>query len=112
MAKNFTYDMTKGSPVKLLIRFSIPMLVGNLFQQFYNMIDAMVVGRYVGANALGAVGATGSINFLFFSLTFGLSAGVGVVISQLFGAEQIKRVKEAISTSIYVMIYSAILMGG
>lgn len=112
MAKNFTYDMTKGSPAKLLIRFSIPMLVGNLFQQFYNMIDAMVVGRYVGANALGAVGATGSINFLFFSLTFGLSAGIGVVISQLFGAEQMKRVKEAISTSIYVMIFSAILMGG
>lgn len=111
MERDFTYDMTKGSPTKLLIKFSIPMLIGNLFQQFYNMADAMIVGQFVGANALGAVGATGSINFLFFSLTFGLSAGVGVIISQLFGAAQMKRVKEAISTAMYIMILSSLLMG-
>lgn len=112
MARDFTYDMTKGRPAKLLIQFSVPMLVGNLFQQFYNMVDAMIVGRFVGANALGAVGATGAINFLFFSLTFGLSAGIGIVISQFFGAGQMQRVKQAISTAIYVMIFSSILMGG
>ena len=63
--KQTVYNMTQGSPAKLLLSFTIPMLIGNLFQQFYNMVDSIVVGRFVGANALAAVGATGSLNFLF-----------------------------------------------
>ena len=66
MEKKSVYGMTEGSPAKLLLSFTIPMLIGNLFQQFYNMVDSIVVGRFVGANALAAVGATGSLNFLFF----------------------------------------------
>lgn len=61
-----TLNMTEGSPVRLLIVFAIPMLIGNLFQQFYNLVDSVVVGKYVGAEALAAVGATGSVSFLFF----------------------------------------------
>ena len=73
MEKQAVYSMTEGSPAKLLLRFTLPMLIGNLFQQFYNMVDSIVVGRFVGANALGAVGATGSLNFLFFAMSFGMS---------------------------------------
>lgn len=65
MARGYTQDMTKGSPIRLLLMFSIPMLIGNLFQQLYNMADAIIVGKFVGENALGSVGATGAIGFLF-----------------------------------------------
>ena len=111
MARGYTQDMTKGSPTRLLLMFSIPMLIGNLFQQLYNMADTVIVGKFVGENALGAVGATGSIGFLFFSLSFGLAAGIGIVISQFFGAGEIEKVKKAIATSLYVMVASALVMG-
>lgn len=111
MAKNYTYDMTRGNPTKLLLQFALPMLVGNLFQQFYNMVDAMIVGKYVGPGALAAVGATGSINYLFFSLSFGLAAGIGIIVSQFFGAQDEEKVKKTIATSIYVMTISALVMG-
>ncbi len=111
MAGNYTKDMTSGNPTKLLLMFTIPMLFGNLFQQIYNMADTIIVGQFVGDDALGAVGTTGSISFLLFSLTFGMASGIGIIVSQLFGAGDIKRVKKAIATSIYIMIASAILMG-
>ena len=59
MAKQYVCDMTKGNEVSLLLKFSLPMLVGNIFQQFYNMVDSVIVGNYVGKNALAAVGMTG-----------------------------------------------------
>ena len=65
MKKQAVYSMTEGSPARLLLKFTLPMLIGNLFQQFYNMVDSIVVGRFVGSNALASVGATGSLNFLF-----------------------------------------------
>lgn len=110
MASAKNYDMTTGDPTRLLLRFSIPMLIGNLFQQFYNMVDAMIVGNFVGANALGAVGATGSINFLFFSLNLGLSAGIGVIISQYFGARDDKMVRKGIAAAAYLMFTAAVIM--
>lgn len=103
-------SMTIGSPTKLILMFTLPMLVGNLFQQLYNMVDSIVVGRFVGANALAAVGATGAVNFLFFSLCFGVSAGVGVVVSQFFGAERPEMVEKAIANGLYILALSAILM--
>ena len=111
MTKNYTQDMTKGSPVKLLLSFTLPMLAGNLFQQLYNMVDTWVVGKFVGKNALGAVGATSSIGFLIFSLSFGLSTGIGILVSQLFGAEMLQKLKKAVVTAIYVMVVSGLLMG-
>jgi len=62
----YVNDMTKGNEVKLLLAFALPMLAGNLFQQLYNMVDSIIVGRFVGSNALGAVGSVGSLNFFFF----------------------------------------------
>lgn len=81
-----TTDMTSGSPLRLLIRFSLPMLFGNIFQQFYSMVDAVIVGRFVGVDALAAVGATGSMSFLVLGFVIGLASGFCVVVSQRFGA--------------------------
>ena len=93
-------DMTKGNEFKLLIGFSIPMLIGNLFQQVYNLVDSIVVGKYVGADALAAVGATGSLGFLFFSLCIGLTGGIGIVISQHFGAGDDVNVRRTVFNSL------------
>jgi len=105
--KSRVVDMTKGNTTKLLISFMIPLLLGNLFQQFYNMVDSMIVGKFVGADALAAVGATGSINFLFFSLCNGLANGIGIVISQYFGAEKNQDVKNTIGNAVYIILASA-----
>lgn len=81
-------DMTTGKPLKLLLLFTLPMLIGNIFQLFYSMVDTIVVGRYVGPQALAAVGSTGSLSFLVIGFASGLMAGVSIVISQNYGALQ------------------------
>ena len=103
--------MTEGNPTGLLLTFMLPMVVGNVFQQLYNMVDSMIVGKYVGADALAAVGATGSLNFLIFSLCGGMANGVGIIISQYFGAGNDSGVKKAIANAVYIMTSSALLMG-
>ncbi len=111
MAKTITRDLTTGSPAKLLLQFSIPMLIGNLFQQFYNMVDSIVVGKFVSSDALAAVGATGSSIFLIFGLTFGLSAGISIVISQYFGAKDYDNVRKGFATATYMVVGAAVIMG-
>ena len=105
-------DMTQGNPVQLMLAFMIPMLIGNVFQQLYSMVDSMIVGRFVGADALAAVGATGSLNWMFFSLCNGLGNGVGIVISQYFGAGEEDKVRKTIGNACYIIAASALLMGG
>ena len=102
--------MTVGNPTRHILKFTIPLLIGNLFQQLYNMVDSIVVGRFVSAHALAAVGACGSLNFLFFSLSSGLAVGIGVIASQYFGAGDEKQLKKTIANSIYVLSSSAILV--
>ena len=68
-------DLTKGSPMKLILGFMLPMLLGLLFQQFYNMVDTIVVGQFLGVNALAGVGSTGSVNFLVLGFCMGVCAG-------------------------------------
>lgn len=109
--KSYVKDMTEGNPTGLLLTFMLPMVVGNVFQQLYNMVDSMIVGKYVGADALAAVGATGSLNFLIFSLCGGMANGVGIIISQYFGAGNDNGVKKAIANAVYIMTASALLMG-
>jgi putative MATE family efflux protein len=87
------------------------MLIGNLFQQFYNMVDSIVVGKFVGKDALAAVGSTGSLVFLIIGLAFGLSAGISIVISQYFGAKDYDRVRKAFATATYLVIILSIIMG-
>ena len=77
---NFMQDMTKGSPLRLLLSFSVPLLIGSIFQQFYTMADSIIVGKFVGADALASIGACSSVIYLLFSLFLGLSAGIGIVV--------------------------------
>ena len=76
-----TKDMTTGSPLRIILLFSIPVLLGNLFQQFYNMVDTIIVGRYLGEEALAAVGSTGCLMFLVLGFANGIAQGFGVMVS-------------------------------
>lgn len=78
--------MTQGKPMKVLLGFTIPVFIGNVFQQFYNMVDAVVVGKFVGTKALAAVGSTGTIIFLIIGFLLGLTAGFTVLTAQKYGA--------------------------
>lgn len=111
MSKKVTHDMTVGNPTNLILKFALPMLIGNLFQQLYNMVDSIIVGRYEGANALAAVGATGPLNFLIFSLALGLSSGISIVIAQYFGAKDEENVKKTFVTGTYLIIGASLFMG-
>lgn len=107
---NETRNMTSGSETGHIVRFALPLLLGNLLQQTYNIADTMIVGQYLGDDALAAVGATGSITYLFYTLCIGLSIGAGVIISQLFGADDIKRMKSAIFNSALVtLVFGAVI---
>lgn len=90
-----TTDMTKGDPMKLIVRFAIPLMAGNVFQQLYNFVDTVVVGRFIGSDALAAVGTTGNIISIMNSLMMGLSVGAGIVIAQLYGMRKIDKLKQA-----------------
>ena len=83
-------SMVEGNPTKPLIGFALPMVAGNLFQQFYNIIDSIIVGNVVGEDALAAVGASTAITMLFVMVAIGTGIGCSVVISQLFGAGQLE----------------------
>lgn len=107
---NSITDMTQGNSFKLILRFTAPLLIGNLFQQLYNMVDSVVVGNYVGANALAAVGACGSINFLFFSLSSGLAIGIGIMIAQYFGAKQEELISKTIMNGTYLLTAASIVV--
>ena len=111
MRKNTTRDMTEGKPLILLSVFALPLLIGNVFQQAYNLADSMIVGRMIGADALAAVGATGSISFLFFSIFNGISGGCGIVTAQYFGARKDQMVRSAVVNSAYIMLASSLATG-
>lgn len=81
-----TKNMTEGSPMKLILGFSIPMLFGMLFQQFYNLVDTMIVGKTLGVDALAGVGATSSINFMIIGFCMGVCNGFAIPVAQQFGA--------------------------
>ena len=95
-----TKDMTTGNPIKLILTFSIPLLIGNIFQQFYNMADTIIVGRFLGVDALAAVGSTGSLAFLVNGFVIGLTSGFAVLVSQKFGADDKEGVKRAFASSL------------
>ena len=105
-----TNDMTTGNPVKLILLFSIPLLIGNIFQQFYSMVDTIIVGRFVGVEALAAVGTTSSMVFLVNGFVMGLTSGFAVLISQKYGAKDEVGVKEAVASSIILSIIATILV--
>lgn len=103
-------DMMIGNPMKIILLFSIPVLLGNLFQQFYNMVDTMIVGQYLGEDALAAVGSTGCIMFLVLGFANGIAQGFGVMVSHAFGAKDFKRLQHYVALSLMLTaIVSAVL---
>lgn len=97
-------DMTVGNPYKNILLFSIPVLLGSLFQQFYNLVDTIIVGRTLGPEALAAVGSSGSIVFFVFGFSGGITQGFGVTIAQTFGARQYDRLKHLVATAIMMTL--------
>ena len=94
-----TQDMTVGSPLRLIVMFTIPLLIGNIFQQLYNIADTVIVGRTIGVQALAAVGATGPLCFLVLGFFFGFTGGVTVITAQRFGAKDHRGVRRSIATA-------------
>ncbi len=105
-----TRDMTSGSPMKNIIKFCLPLMLGNLFQQLYNMADAIIVGKCVGKEALSAVGAVGPLNFLIIGSVIGLCSGFAIPIAQRFGAQDVKRLKKYVANIVYVSVVMAIVI--
>lgn len=103
-------DLTAGNEGKLIWQFAIPMLLGNIFHQLYNVVDSWVVGNYLGKEALSAVGASHPLIFLLISLVIGVSMGSTIILSQYFGAKDYNRVKISIDTLYIIMFFSAILV--
>ena len=103
-------DMTSGKPIKLIWNFTIPLLIGNLFQQLYNMADTFIVGRTIGVHALASVGSTGSIIFLILGFANGLTAGLAIPLAQRYGAKDYLGVKRSFYVSILISAVVAILL--
>ena len=110
MAKDKTNDMTVGNPVSLIIRFMIPMCLGNVFQQFYNIADSIIAGQFLGVDALAAIGSTGSLMFFVTGWLNGLSSGFAILVSQWFGAKQYDKMRHYVAMSIYLAAAFAIVM--
>ena len=103
-------DMTQGKPVKVLLGFTIPVFIGNVFQQFYNMVDAVVVGKFVGTKALAAVGSTGTIIFLIIGFLLGLTAGFTVLTAQKYGAGKMDEMRQTVGNAlILTALVSAVM---
>lgn len=110
-------DMTKGSPSKLIVKFVIPLIIGNIFQQLYTMVDTIIVGRFVGVQALAAVGATGTISFLIVGFMQGATMGFTVLTAQRFGAGDVEGIKKsvgnaAVLSAAITIVMTAISIGG
>ena len=103
-------DMTVGSPTKMILNFTFPIFLGNMFQQFYNMADTIIVGKFVGAKALAAVGSTGTIMFLIIGFLTGLTAGFTVPTSQKFGAGDMKAMRKTVGSAVILSAVVSIVM--
>lgn len=103
-------DFTAGKEAKLILQFSVPLVLGNIFQNLYNVIDSIIVGRFLGKEALGAVGASFPIIFALISMVIGVGSGASTVVSQYFGAKKIDEVKRTIDTIFIFFLASSILV--
>ena len=105
-----TKDMTNGSPMKLILGFSVPLLFGFLFQQFYNLMDTLIVGRFLGVDDLAAVGSTGSVNFLIIGFCMGVCNGFAIPLAHKFGAGDYKGMRGFMMNAIYLSAIFAVVM--
>ena len=103
-------DLTKGSPTKLLLGFAIPLLIGNIFQLFYNLVDSRVVGQFLGDDAYAALGATTAINSLVIGFLIGLTNGFSIIVARNFGANDKNAIKRSVATSLILGLITAVLL--
>ena len=103
-------DMTIGNPMKIILLFSLPVLLGNLFQQFYNMVDTVIVGQYLGEDALAAVGSTGCLMFLVLGFANGIAQGFGVMVSHAFGAKDMKLLRHYVALSLLLTVVISMIL--
>ncbi len=105
-----TKDLTSGSPMRLILGFTLPTLFGLLFQQLYNMVDAMIVGKLLGAQALGAVGSTGSINFFVIGFCLGVCSGFAIPVAQRMGAKDYPQMRRYVANAAYLSAAIALVL--
>ena len=105
-----TKDLTKGNPMKLIISFAVPLLFGFLFQQFYNLVDTMIVGRFLGVDDLAAVGSTGSINFLVIGFCMGVCNGFAIPVSHKFGAGDYVGMRKYVANCAWLGLVFSVVM--
>ncbi len=103
-------DLTVGKVGKLIMQFAMPMVFGNMFQQLYNVVDSIIIGYYIGKEALAAVGASFPITFLVIAMVIGLSTGFTIIISQYFGSKNIEQVKTTIDTTYVILFFASIII--
>ena len=103
-------DMTSGSPSRLILGFAVPMLMGLLFQQFYSMIDTIIVGKFLGVNDLAAVGSTAAINFMVNGFVIGVCTGFAIPVAQRFGAQDYKDMRRFAANAGWLAFFFAVVM--
>ena len=102
MSDTHTRDLTTGSPMRLILSFMVPLIFGLLFQQFYSMVDTIVVGKFLGVDALAGVGSTGSINFLVLGLCNGVCAGFAIPVAQKFGQKDYDGLRRFVGNMVWL----------
>lgn len=110
MAKNISKDMTQGPPLKLILAFFVPLMLGMLFQQFYSMMDTIIVGKFLGVQALAAVGSTGSINFMVIGFCMGICSGFAIPVAQQFGAKNYHYLRKYVANGVWLAVVFAAVM--
>ena len=108
--KSMTKDLTSGSPLKVILMFTFPLVLGNLFQQFYALADTIIVGRFCGVSALASVGATGSVNYLILGFVIGVCNGFAIPIAQLFGARDYKDLRRHVANAAWLCIAASVVL--
>ena len=103
-------DLTKGYPAKVIMMFAIPLIFGQIMQQFYNMADTIIVGRFVGAGALAAVGSTGTIMFLINGFAQGVTSGFSILTSQRFGAQDPQGVRRSVANGVLLSLAAMVIL--
>ena len=110
MARSTTKELTSGSPMKLILGFAVPLLFGMLFQQFYSLMDTIIVGRFCGVSALASVGATGSVNYLILGFVIGVCNGFAIPIAQLFGARDYSDLRRHVANAAWRCIAGSVVL--
>ena len=105
-----TKDMTQGSPLKLILAFAVPLMLGSLFQQFYNLADTIIVGRFVGVDALAAVGSVGGLNYLVLGFVNGIACGFSIPISWTFGAKDYREMRRYTANTVWLSLFFAVVL--